>query len=195
MNEFNAIELLEFYKEIEVVFSEFQKENKLSCPEGCGACCQFPEIEASPVEMFPMALFLIKENKAHELLSKLDESPLQCILYQPRSLNGDIGSCGAYEYRPSICRMFGVAGISSKDHQRKYSICGKLKAEKSREIEELEARRPAPPMMNEWTHKLLQFHPEILQKRMPINLALKEALEKLLYLNELNKNEMVTLHP
>jgi hypothetical protein len=50
-------------------------------------------------------------------------------------------------------------------------------------------------MMNEWTHKLLQFHPEILQKRMPINLALKEALEKLLYLNELNKNEMVTLHP
>jgi hypothetical protein len=91
--------------------------------------------------------------------------------------------------------MFGVAGISSKDHQRKYSICGKLKAEKSREIEELEARRPAPPMMNEWTHKLLQFHPEILQKRMPINLALKEALEKLLYLNELNKNEMVTLHP
>jgi Fe-S-cluster containining protein len=193
MNDVKVTDLLEFYKELELVFSEFQKTNELSCPEGCGSCCLYPEIEASPVEMLPMAAFLIKENKAEEFLSRLEGHPQRCVAYQAQSLTGEKGTCGAYQYRPTICRMFGVAGVSSKDHSTKYSICGKLKAEKFKEVQRLESERPAPPMMHEWTHKLLRFDPDVLAKRQPINLALKEALLKLLYLEDLHKNSMVTL--
>ena len=193
MNEPKDDSFLDLYKEMETVFSSFQKENNLSCPEGCGACCLSPEIEASVAEMLPLAHYLIKTNKAIETLNDLQDSSRTCVLYQSQTANGEKGYCKAYEYRPAICRMFGVASVSTKDNTIKYSICSKLKQEKPREIEDLKLRKPQAPFMHEWIHKLLSIDPEILQQRQPINLALKEALMKLLYLHDLSKNSLVTL--
>jgi Fe-S-cluster containining protein len=193
MNEPKVDSILELYKQMETVFSGFQKENRLSCPEGCGACCLSPEIEASVAEMLPLAHYLIKTNKAIETLNDLEDSSRTCVLYQSQTANGEKGYCKAYEYRPAICRMFGVAGASSKDSTTKYSICSKLKQERMREIEDLELRKPEAPFMHEWIHKLLSIDPEVLQQRYPINQALKEALLKLLYIHDLSKNSLVTL--
>jgi Fe-S-cluster containining protein len=174
-------ELQEIYDEMGAKFSDYQKASGLYCLEGCGKCCTNPELEASVLEMFPLALRIMDENKLEEWLDKL-ENPVQdfCLMYEPHSEDGSKGRCGAYKERPSVCRMFGVAGYYDKHHEITLSVC-KLIREKYPELTktwESEASPEKTPMLVTWSYRMAQIDPALIQDRMPINQALKKALER-----------------
>jgi hypothetical protein len=55
------------------VFSDFQNETTLICPNGCGKCCFKPNILCAPYELYPLANHLIENNLAEYFLEKLNE--------------------------------------------------------------------------------------------------------------------------
>lgn len=88
------VEML-FYQ-LEQESAQFTKESGLGCVSGCGKCCTYPDIEASPLEFIPWAFHLFLHGEAEKTLTKLAkiESPT-CIIYKPLTLLGQ-GRCSDY---------------------------------------------------------------------------------------------------
>lgn len=169
------------YDEMSQEFSSFQQESGLHCLPGCGNCCTNPEIEASVLEMLPLALRLHQEGKLEEWIERLEDvEGRPCLFYEAHSADGMRGRCGIYQERPSVCRMFGVAGYYDKHRQVTLSICKHIRAEypELSEKKETEATPDNTPMLVQWTYRLSQLDPALIQNRMPINQAIKQALEK-----------------
>ena len=174
-------DLQKIYDQMWEAFSQYQAASGLNCLVGCGKCCNNPEVEASVLEMFPLALRILDENKLEEWLDKLEE-PAQdhCLMYEPHSPDGSKGQCGVYKERPSLCRMFGVAGFYNKHHEVTLSVC-KLIREKYPDLTKVRESEVSDktPMLITWSYRLAQIDPGLIQDRMPINLALKKALERI----------------
>jgi Fe-S-cluster containining protein len=174
-------DLQKIYDQMWEAFSQYQAASGLNCLVGCGKCCNNPEVEASVLEMFPLAVRILDENKLEEWLDKL-EGPIQdhCLMYEPHSPDGSKGQCGVYKERPSLCRMFGVAGFYNKHHEVTLSVC-KLIREKYPDLTKIRESEVSDktPMLITWSYSLAQIDPGLIQDRMPINLALKKALERI----------------
>jgi Fe-S-cluster containining protein len=174
-------DLQKIYDQMWEAFSQYQAASGLNCLVGCGKCCNNPEVEASVLEMFPLAVRILDENKLEEWLDKL-EGPTQdhCLMYEPHSPDGSKGQCGVYKERPSLCRMFGVAGFYNKHHEVTLSVC-KLIREKYPDLTKIRESEVSDktPMLITWSYSLAQIDPALIQDRMPINLALKKALERI----------------
>ena len=174
-------DLQKIYDQMWDAFSQYQAASGLNCLVGCGKCCNNPEVEASVLEMFPLALRILDENKLEEWLDKLEE-PAQdhCLMYEPHSPDGSKGQCGVYKERPSLCRMFGVAGFYNKHQEVTLSVC-KLIREKYPDLTKIRESEVSDktPMLITWSYRLAQIDPGLIQDRMPINQALKKALERI----------------
>jgi uncharacterized protein len=172
--------LQNIYDDMGQTFSTFQKASGLNCLEGCGRCCKNPEVEASPLEMFPLALRLWDEGKLEFWLDKL-ENPAQdhCLMFNPDPTDANKGQCSVYNERPTVCRMFGVAGHFNKYREITLSVCKYIRETypELTAIRESEAGEETPMLAN-WGYRLVQLDPELIQNRMPLNLALKNALER-----------------
>ena len=136
------------------------------------------------MEMIPMALALFDLGRAEEIYDRIQsENPETCIMYQDHG--GKLGQCTQYATRPSLCRLFGVAGFYTKTHTKELSICKELKATYP-EHTSLDVHELQPVMMSDWSTRLLSIHPEMLQERLPISLALSKALEKVMLYGRLD---------
>ena len=167
------------YQELSETFSSYQSSTGLACLSGCGRCCLNPDIEASVLEMIPFALKVYDEGKLDEWLL-ISQRPAAdfCALFEGTS-DGQ-GKCGSYQERPSICRMFGVAGYFNKEHQATLSVCKFIREKYPDLTLETEARSSLEntPMLSYWSSKLSDLEPQLIQERMPINKAIHLALEK-----------------
>lgn len=167
--------LLKTYEEISHTFSTYQNNSGLSCPAGCGKCCLNPEIDATAVELIPFALKIYDQGLMDEWITRMDENTQNyCVLF-----TGDEsgrGNCGQYDVRPGICRMFGVAGFRAKDGGKQLSVCRALKESFPEVARELRPSQDTP-MMGEWYTRLTNLSGPNLQERLPINQAIKEALQ------------------
>lgn len=168
--------LQKLYEEMAIVFSTYQKEMNLPCLSGCGRCCMNPDVEASMLEMIPLALKIYDEGKLDEWLKRL-ENPRQdyCLLFEAQGHEGQ-GQCSSYQERPSVCRMFGVAGYFDKHHKATLSICKYIKEQNSNP-----QNIGAPPMIAEWSSHMVNLHPDLIRNKKPINAAIREALEKIAF--------------
>ncbi|MFN6972602.1 MAG: YkgJ family cysteine cluster protein, partial [Rheinheimera sp.] len=54
-------------------YAKYQQDRGLFCRSGCGECCQHPGIEATVLEMLPLAFRLIAEQRADQVLNDLAE--------------------------------------------------------------------------------------------------------------------------
>ncbi|WPU67157.1 YkgJ family cysteine cluster protein [Peredibacter starrii] len=171
--------LQKVYEEMGQTFSGYQKSTGLGCLNGCGRCCLNPEIEASVLEMLPFALKIHDEGKTEEWFQKLEISTQEhCLLLVSTGETGQ-GYCSSYQERPSICRMFGVAGTRDKHQKIALSICKYIKESQPELSRQMNAEQdPTTPLIPLWTSKLATLDPELIQKKLPINLAIKGALEK-----------------
>lgn len=180
--------LQSFYDELGETFAAGQQRSKLACLSGCGQCCLNPAVEASYLEMLPMAMKLYNEGRAEAVLEELqDTRPVSCWAYTRTSADGLQGHCGQYETRPTICREFGVAGTKDKNGELRLSICKHIRAADpvAAEVATASAREWAPPLMEDWTIRLLQLHPDLMHGQRPISEALAMALDKILLLKSL----------
>ncbi|SVD79985.1 uncharacterized protein METZ01_LOCUS432839, partial [marine metagenome] len=93
-------QVMDVYQSLSQEFSAFQSSQSLNCVEKCGACCNKPDIEVSPLEMLPYALHLYDIGQAEQVLDEFQsDSGFVCKQYQRLSLDGSEGYCGIYEYR------------------------------------------------------------------------------------------------
>ena len=199
-------QVMDVYQSLSQEFSAYQSSQSLNCVEKCGACCNNPDIEVSPLEMLPLALHLFDTGRAEHAFDELDNySGFACKQYQRLSLDGKEGYCGIYEYRPGICRMFGAAGYKTKSGEATLSVCKPIKqAVPEKYAAALIAIQPAwgqsnnsdpmsisnskPPMIAEGRQKLAQLDYELGDKLIPINDALRYILEKILTLSFYSQN-------
>lgn len=174
------------YDEISKVFGDFQKNSKLTCPPECGKCCFKPDVSCAPYELLPMAFYLLDQGRAEEMLElALSKKGEPCLFLKVFDKESGKARCSEYQYRPFICRAFGVSARHGK-RGTEYSICRELKSkntytpEFSHEDEDL-------PYIEVWKKRLEVLDPKLLEIEIPINEALVVILEKVLLWENLRR--------
>lgn len=163
----------------------FQTHTRLHCVTGCGKCCTKSDIEASPLEFLPYAFQLFVEGNAELTLEELkgESSPI-CHIYQPLSLTDtQSGSCGKYQYRGLICRLFGYAAARNKLGQLQLATCKVIKEGQLDNY--LKAAKAIEqglklPVISNYYSKLAQIDFNMGTRIVPINQALRLALAEVL---------------
>jgi len=174
-----SLNLQKLYQEMDQTFSPYQASTGLHCLPGCGRCCMNPEVEASLLEMLPFALRVLDEGTLNEWMDKLENNQQDfCVLFQNEGEGR--GKCGSYQDRPSVCRMFGVAGYFDKHHQVTLSICKYIQEMDTELSEKMKAQadQENTPMLMLWSSQMAVLNPDLIQNKMLINMAIKEALAK-----------------
>jgi uncharacterized protein len=165
--------------------STFQSQTSLHCITGCGKCCTKPDIEASPLEFLPWAFHLFLNGLAQKALTELNEtSNTICHIYQPLSmLDNHKGSCSNYKYRGLICRLFGYAANKDKYGKLRLATCKIIKEDQSvscKTTEEAINNGLYVPIFTDYYMKLNQIDFRLGNTILPINDALKTAIEEVL---------------
>lgn len=173
----------ELFFKLEQEISLFQKSSQISCAAGCGKCCTFPNIEASPLEFLPWAfhLFLIGEaEKTIRSLSKTTNST--CLIYTPL-LAIHKGSCNSYKYRGLICRLFGFAANSDKYGNLRLATCKIIKESQTANYNlttKAISNGLYVPVFTDYYMQLNQIDFNLGNLIVPVNKALKMALEEVI---------------
>ena len=93
----------------------FSDQSGIRCRRGCGECCLKPAIEATVLEMLPLAETLLDTFTADAVYDAAAAAPDgRCVLYRPDPLEPSLGRCSRYSLRPSVCRLFGFAAVSDR---------------------------------------------------------------------------------
>lgn len=140
-------QLRDIYNELEHTTENFRQNYHISCPEGCGSCCErfIPDITSAEARMVAAYLLFVKQDlEALKMLeahlegvhfmkkSRMDDgddvnaSLTGCPLYDP----GTPYHCTVYPARPLICRLFAASASDSKDGTPVFRRC-KLDSEET----------------------------------------------------------------
>lgn len=171
-------------------FSAFQKKVELPCPQECGKCCFKSDIFCTPIELLPMAIDLFERGEALNTYDKcLEFAGNHCIFMKISDLKGGKGQCLEYQFRPLVCRTFGVAGRHDKNNKINYSVCTTLKevhTEKYQQLINSNLKNDEVMFIDDSKSRLSNLDPAFLEKEFPINISLSIILEKILFLAELD---------
>lgn len=182
-------QVLEVYSRIDASIDAFSRSEGLRCPPGCGRCCENPDVEATVLEILPLAWQFYEEGRAEDVYMGLEnqtsEGHTACIHYSPDPFIQGNGRCTVYENRPFLCRMFGFSSRYDKNGQVSPVFCRQHKSTWPQEIESISQRvrqgLALLPNYRDLHYELYGIHPDLQSKRFPINLALKKALEFLYF--------------
>lgn len=177
----------EVYKELDEHLGLIASRTGLKCPKNCSACCDKKDIEASPIEFYPLAAWLYQNGLVDEYMERLDENEEKgyCILYSPdASLRGE-GACELYEYRGLICRLFGYGYRMNREMLPDLVTCKILKENLPSAISEakkLGIKTPEEmPIFSNYFMQLYSIEPDLAIKRFPVNQAIRMAIENLYF--------------
>ncbi len=173
------------FGQLEKESAQFQKASGLGCVSGCGKCCNYPHIEASPLEFLPWAFHLLLAGEAETTLDTLNGNPNpNCFLFKSLSVTGTgQGHCGSYAYRGLICRLFGFGATRDKYGSLRLATCKIIRegqAEQYRSVSEAITKGLYVPVFTEYYMQLNQIDYQLGSKMVPVNKALKMALEEVL---------------
>ncbi|WP_299210561.1 YkgJ family cysteine cluster protein [uncultured Dokdonia sp.] len=178
------VQLVEnLFHQLEQESAEFQKSSGIGCVSGCGKCCTYPDVEASPLEFLPWAFHLFLNGQAEktlEILTKTNHPT--CLIYKPLTILGQ-GRCSDYKYRGLICRLFGFGANTDKYGNLRLATCKIIKegqAEKYNTTNEAIKKGLYVPVFTEYYMQLNQIDFYLGNKILPINKALKMAIEEVL---------------
>ncbi|TFG79949.1 MAG: YkgJ family cysteine cluster protein, partial [Spirochaetales bacterium] len=111
-------DLTELYRRVDEAVDAFRTAAGLSCPSGCGTCCEGFVPDIFPVEAALVATWLTMSNR--DLAFSMAAGGIE-----PRvRVDGRVGCplyadntpfhCTVYEARPLICRMFAFSAVRDK---------------------------------------------------------------------------------
>ena len=177
-------EVLQRYHALDHEIRVFRIRTGLRCPPRCGICCDSPRVEASILECLPLAWEIFRRSE-EELVSltieeKQRKGDLRCILFVGDEKKAGLGSCAYYPFRPLVCRLFGYAARSDKIGRPELRLC-KVMREQSQEnpilSSLLDIHRMDPPIYQDSFFQIASVNPEMGFRLLPINAALKAALD------------------
>jgi uncharacterized protein len=176
-----AAALFDVLTELDRDIQRFQDWSQLHCKFGCGKCCFKPDIEATPLEFLPFAVTKCKTGEAESWLDKLEQNPDEqiCVILNPTQSGA--GLCSEYLHRGLICRLFGYSARTTKYDVKELVTCSIIKTEQQNKYEQAQAKvktnEGAIPLMADYYLKLHYIDPNLANDFMPINKAIKRALE------------------
>ena len=174
------------FEELDAHLQRTAGESGLNCPSFCGLCCRKSDIEASPLEFMPLAAWLYKSGKIDEFLTRMDNPTHNwCVCFDPTaSARGEWG-CQYYEHRGLICRLFGFGFRLNRESLPVLVTCKIMKTTRAEAVSkaaELAAANPEEmPIFSNYFMRLLAIDPDLAVPQMPINQAIRVAIEKLYF--------------
>ena len=175
-------EVLAVYSEADAQTAQVSDATGLHCPPGCGQCCYSPNIMASVLEMLPLALDIYRtgdEDRVMDALVAQGEN-LTCVMFQPGPIDPDTGRCLRYAVRPLVCRLFGFAARHNKHGHLEFAGCRVMKEYNPQAYLQVETglqERFLFPVFQDFFMQVASQDPHLGYRMMPINQALREALE------------------
>jgi Fe-S-cluster containining protein len=176
--------VLEIFGTIDGQVAAFQLCTGMQCPSGCGPCCLSREVRTTLVEMLPAAAEILRRGEEDPWLARIESSGDNdvCVFYNEIPEAGTGGGCRMYPWRPSVCRLFGFAAVQDKHGRPELAVC--------KYIKELDPDRIARarqaigagikiPLFTAYSVRLAGVAPWLGAKLMPVNAALKSAIEYL----------------
>lgn len=193
-----ALEVEQIHAAADDAVEQYASQSGLRCPSACGACCHSPEIEVTVLDALPLAWSILRDGlqdggttdpqhsfgnapqSAAELMleavSQQDAPGCPVFIDQGAGPSGEKrGRCSRYAKRPSFCRLYGFSGWTNKQGIATLAMCRTQKDLGAQVDPSIK-----PPLFTEFTHRLQALHPDLGSRRLPIHLAIKEALEKVL---------------
>lgn len=177
-------EVMRLYEKLQGQLDSFKSASGLSCPLGCGRCCENPDIFVNVLEVLPLAYHLWQNKTAQVVLDKMSalSSPGVCVFYKPDALNPGHGRCGVYPWRPLICRLFGYSVKKNKYGQPRLVTCLTMKTECAKEYQQAEQNLAGgtitAPVMHDFAMQLCNIDPHLGKEYFPINKAIEIAIQK-----------------
>jgi uncharacterized protein len=170
------------FAEIDRQTQAFQAATGLSCPPGCGQCCDNEHIEVTVLDCLPLAIELFQTGNGEFWLTQFTEPPRNsCLFYQPDPHQSGNGQCLQYAGRPLLCRTFGFGTVRNKVGRPELAVCSVHRATQPEIIERSQQAiadgLPAPNFAD-LAMQLESIDPAIGRQRYPINQAMRQALER-----------------
>jgi len=173
----------ELFDQLDLESAQFEKSSGLHCAAGCGKCCSYPDVEVSPLEFLPWAFHLFLNHEAENMLALLKQNKsTTCMIYEALSIAGK-GRCSNYKYRGLICRLFGFAANADKYGNVRLATCQIIKESQTDQYNstaEAITKGLNVPVFTEYYMKLNQIDFQLGNLILPINKALKMAIEEVL---------------
>ena len=176
-------EVWKVYREIDLKIARLRRAASLSCPEGCGTCCESRQVEATIPEVLPLAEAIYAKSEEQAVWLAVEDKgargELSCVLYrEDHDVSGN-GRCTYYRFRPLLCRLFGFAARRNRRGGLEFCPCRHMK-ERSPEA----VRRAGIgllsgldiPVYQESFMRIASLDPYMGYRRYPINLAIQSAL-------------------
>lgn len=183
-------DVLNLYAAVDGKIEEFKQASSLKCVSGCGRCCENPRIFITVLEVLPLACKLWQDKTASAILAQMGNDSVQevCVFYRPDAHVAGRGRCGVYSLRPLLCRLFGFAAKTNKQGNFDLVTCSTMKSHCVKEYEKAITRFSegslAVPRMQEYGMQLLYIDSYWGRQQLPINQAIRIALEKVGSLDE-----------
>jgi Fe-S-cluster containining protein len=180
------LKVQEIYRSLDRDIGLFQLATGLRCPRGCGICCKSPEVEATVLEVIPLAFQIQREKREEAVLISIEEElsrgDLTCVLVRPGEDRAGEGRCSYYGLRPLLCRLFGFSLRYNKYGRPELCPCRVIKETAPNKVQEackaIQNGLQGPVYQTSFL-SIASLNPGIGYRLIPINQAIKEALEYL----------------
>jgi len=189
----------EHFAAIDEATATLRARTGLACPDGCGACCRSPEVEASPAELAPAADALVRAGEASAVLAEIERraalADARCVLYRPDPADDRRGRCALYAERPFLCRLFAFAARRDRHGRPELVACATMRAAAPTTVAAAcadVASGGAAPVFGDALRALAASVGESTTRRGPINAALREALLRALLRRQLELSGALT---
>lgn len=187
-------EVRRVFDDLDIEIRAFIGASNLSCIPGCGFCCSNPKVSASVLEFLPLAFDLYEKGKAEKALELLEQKGEQdfCILYKSMSHDNALGFCSDYNNRGMICRLFGSASRKNKEGKKEIITCKKIKEGKKDWYEKASKavnEDMTVPSSSGAYSQLYNIDFQLTAEQMPINQAIKKAIEAVLTFKYYSENQ------
>ncbi len=168
------------YKEVDEITQNIKTSFSVSCPSGCGQCCNTTtdNIEASITEMLPLCVYLYEQNAYQKWLQKANHQ--RCVFYATNNHKNNSGCCLVYAYRPLVCRLFGFSFTKNKNGAIVPVACSILKKQYNDKSKFFVVNTDSLPMISSFSLQSLMIDP-VRSDRFPINEAFVKAMEYVIF--------------
>ena len=179
-------QVTDVYQELDQHLSTLANQHGLSCPSFCGRCCHKPDIEASPIEYLPLAAYLYETGQVDQFLARLEQTDNGiCVNFNPHAFVLKEWGCRSYQHRGLICRLFGYGYRVNREGIPGLVTCRIMKENIPASIEKANqyaiSSPEEVPLFRNYYMKLYAIDPELATTQLPINKAIRYAIEKLFY--------------
>jgi len=136
------------------------------------------------LELLPAARELLRSGEAGVWLARLGrgDGSTRCVLYLPEVGDERRGRCALYPVRPAICRLYGFAARRNRRGELELLTCRVHRSSAREEVERAKRRVEEGgevTVLPDVHFDLAALHPGLGSKLLPINEALRSALELL----------------